>query len=333
MKSKTLLQRAGELPSHSKKQREQADDKARIKQLEKLLAEQSAHIDRMRETRFKLSIGKRRGSSNKGGDFCRVIVPDTHGCFVDLPAITAFLNDIEEIQPAEIICLGDHLDCGGFLAQHQTLGYVAEAEYTFESDCAAANQLFDEIQKRVPGARLDVLEGNHERRIEKWIVTQTLRNQKDAAFLRAMFAPEIVLHMKQRGISYYNQGVFYDGLRLPATIKRGPCHYTHGEYCGQHAASQHLRKYGGCVVYAHTHRADSCIIRTVSSGEIGAWNPGCLCSLQRLWNHTNLTDWSHGYGLEFVRADQGFLHVNVPILDGVSHLSPLLRQISRRNSK
>lgn len=325
------LKRLDELPSHAKQKREENADKARIKQLEGLLEKQSEHIDRVRESRFKLSIGKRRKAGNKGGDYCRVIIPDTHGCFVDPAAIRAFLDDLEEIQPSEVICLGDHLDCGGFLAQHQTLGYVAEAEYTFEDDCSAANSLFDEIQKRVPGARIDVLEGNHERRIEKWIVTQTLRNKHDAGFLRKMFAPEVVLHMEKRGISYYNQGRFYDGLRLPATIKRGPCHFTHGEYCGQHAASQHLRKYGGCVVFAHTHRADSYMIRTVSSGEIGAWNPGCLCQLQRLWNHTNLTDWSHGYGLEFVRADQGFLHVNVPILDGVSYLSPLFRQLGKKS--
>jgi hypothetical protein len=29
------------------------------------------------------------------------------------------------IDPDEIIMLGDHLDCGGFLAQNQVLGFVA----------------------------------------------------------------------------------------------------------------------------------------------------------------------------------------------------------------
>jgi len=330
VKSKQL-KRLDELPNHAKQKREESADKARIKQLEKLLEKQSEHIDRARESRFKLSIGKKRRAGNKGGDYCRVIIPDTHGCFVDPAAIRAFLDDLEEIQPSEVICLGDHLDCGGFLAQHQTLGYVAEAEYTFEDDCGAANQLLDEIQRRVPLAKVEILEGNHERRIEKWIVTQTLRNRADAGYLRKIFGPEIVLHVEQRGVSYYNQGRYYDDLPLPATIKRGPCHFTHGEYTSPHAAARHLHKYGGCVVFGHTHRADSYAIRTVSAGVIGAWNPGCLCLLQRLWSHTAFTDWSHGYGLQLVRPDGGFLHVNVPILDGVSYLSPLFRQLGKKS--
>lgn len=299
----------------------QSDDRQRITQLERLVAKQAAEIEAARAPKFTLPVGGRQVKSGRGA-FCRIIVPDSHGCFIDPEALTAFLHDLESVKPAEIVMLGDHLDCGGFLAQHQTLGFVAETDYSYADDVSACNQFLDAIQQRAPRAAIDYLEGNHEARIEKWIVTQTLRNQKDAAYLHRLFGVEPSLNLERRGIKHYRQGKFYDGLPIPATIRRGHCHFTHGIYTSSNAAAAHLRKYGGNVVFGHTHRADSYVIRTVKAGVIGAWNPGCLCQLQRLWNHTALTDWSHGYGLQVVQGDE-FLHINVPIINGKSYLQPL----------
>ena len=225
-----LLEAAESLPSQKAKKREESADKARIKQLETLLEKQTEQIEQTRDSSFKLNIGKKRGASNKRGDFVRVVIPDSHGSQIDPLAARAFLNDLEEIQPTEIILLGDQIECGGFLAQHHTLGYVAETAYTYADDIGAANQFLDEIQSRCPKARIDALEGNHERRIERWIVDQTLGRQRDAEYLRSKFSPELELNMKRRGIDYFNQGVYYDGLPIPATIRRGKCHFSHGEY-------------------------------------------------------------------------------------------------------
>ncbi len=90
----------------------------------------------------------------------------------------------------------------------------------------------------------------------------------------------------------------------------------------RNAARVHLRKYGANVVFGHTHRADSAMIRTVKAGVIVGLESWLLVQLQRLWNHTNLTEWSHGYGLQVVQGDD-FLHINVPIIDGKSYLQPL----------
>lgn len=298
---------------------------AQAKSLEKRLDKASESVNKLRKTGFRIPTGKRRGRASK--NFVRFIIPDTHGCVVDKPAIAACLNDLETLCPDEIIMLGDHLECGGFLAQHHTLGYVAQTEYTFDEDVRATNILLDEIQKRASKASIDYLEGNHERRIENWCVTQAMKGKQDAEFLRKMFSTESVLSLAKRKINWFRQGQFYDGLSLPATIKRGHCYFTHGSSTAKHAAAAHVSKFGGNVVYGHTHRADSCIVRTVDSGVIGAWSPGCLCVLQPLWMHSNPTDWSHGYGLQLVNSDGSFLHINVPILNGKSYLEPLFRKV------
>jgi hypothetical protein len=201
--------------------------------------------------------------------------------------------------------------------------YVAQNEYTFEDDAGATNQLLDEVLSRCK-ANHTYIEGNHERRIETWINTQVARSLADGKYLRQMFSVDSTLGLEKRGLRWIRQGVFYDGLPIPATVKAGNCYFTHGSYTGQHAASQHVKRFGSNVVHGHTHRADSYIIRTVKAGTIGGWCPGCLCKLQPLWQHTNPTDWSHGYGLQLVQSNGEFLHINVPIIDGKSLLGPLI---------
>jgi len=177
-------------------------------------------IERTKNTR-KIRVPIVREAKPRGADdIIRVIVPDTHGALVDTGALAALLSDVKTLDPHEIILLGDHVDCGGFLAQHHVMGYVADADYTYEEDIAAANAFLDALQKAAPRAKIEYIEGNHERRVETWCVTQTLRNRKDAEGLRNLLSPEFRLSLKERGIAYYRQGNFYDGLPVPGVIKR-----------------------------------------------------------------------------------------------------------------
>ena len=166
-------------------------------------------------------------------------------------------------------------------------------------------------------------------RIEKWCVTQALRNSQDAQKLLNTFGTETQLHLAKRKIKFYKQGQFYDGCRIPSTIKLGRCYFTHGSRVGKNATQAMLGDYGACVVFGHVHKIQSASSRTVEGGEIGAWTPGCLCRLQPLWRHTSITDWSHGYGVQLVRPDGDFLHITVPIIDGKSYLLNLTSMIKQ----
>ena len=93
--------------------------RSKLKQLEaQLKRERSAKemlertLDRLRGSRVKLRLD-RKAKASKGGVTLRVIVPDSHGCFVDQAAASAMLADIKLLKPSSIILLGDHLDCGG----------------------------------------------------------------------------------------------------------------------------------------------------------------------------------------------------------------------------
>lgn len=309
-------------PVIESRQQQQQSEKERIASLEKLVEQQQEIIERQRKPRIKLGAAKPHVSEE--GEFIRVVIPDTHGCHIDPDAASAFLHDLERLRPKEIVMLGDHLDCGGFLAQHHVWGYVAEMDYTFTDDCNAANSFLDSVQSFCPNSAIHYIAGNHENRCEKWCVTQSLRTKVDAQFLLKMFSAESVLSLEKRGIKYYKQGEFYHGLKIPATIKLGHCHFTHGTRCGVNAARQTLVDFGGNVVFGHTHRITSSQAWNVSDGDMAAWNIGFLAKVQPYWMHTKPSGWSHGYAVQFVRPSGDFLHVTVPIIDGKSYLVPLV---------
>ena len=266
-----------------------------------------------------------RARHRQAGDIVRVLIPDTHGAKIDRAAIAALLADLKTLAPHEIIFLGDHVDCGGFLAQHHVMGYVAETAYSYEADIAHANAFLDEVAAAAPGARAEYIEGNHERRVETWAVTQTLRHGSDAEMLRRLVGPEFLLKLKDRGIPYRRQSEFYDGLPVPGVIKRGKCFFFHGISTAKNAVAATIARIGGNCVSAHTHRAQSDIIRMVGTGVIGSWNPGCLCEMQPLWQHTAPTNWTQGYAVQLVAPSGAFLHLNVPVLAGQTHLASLFK--------
>lgn len=294
-----------------KKQLERAEQK--IVLLEKALENQR------HKSKIKIKGGKIKPQTHR----YRVIIPDSHGAHIDIPSANVLFSDMEKMKLTpndEIVMLGDHLECGGFLAQHQALGYVAETEETFKDDVSMCNWFLDEIQSRSGGATIHYIEGNHEARIEKHCITMALRNTKDAQFLLDVLGPEAQLRLNERGIKYYKRSQFYHGIRIPGTIKLGKCYFTHGNSTAINAGKAHADQFGGNIVFGHVHRMLLWWRRDVKGDYMSA-SPGTLSKTQRLWNHTNLTQWRNGYGLQWVFPDGNFSHENAEIRNGMSYVT------------
>jgi len=290
-------------------------DKSLQRQVDRLLQE----VERYRHRKPIEVIKPSPDCTRRKDDWKRVIIPDSHGNHIARRAAGAFLADLKFIQPDEIVMLGDHLDCGGFLAQHHVMGYVQETkESSYAQDVKAANDFLDEIIKAAPGAAIHYLEGNHERRIETWCVTAALRHAEDAEFLRNLVGVEAVLRLPQRGVCFYRTGERYNDLPVNGCIKLGNCLFTHGWSTAAAAATAHARRAGMSIVFGHTHRHQADIVRTVAGGVFGAWSPGCLSQLQSFYEHGSPNDHTHGYAMQIVAKSGKFLHINIPIIDGES---------------
>jgi hypothetical protein len=248
----------------------------------------------------------------------RAIIPDSHGEHIDLPARDAFLADLAALNVHEIVMLGDHLDCGGTMSTHQKT-YSHEKTESYVDDLAAANVFLDKIQRAAPAAMIHYLEGNHEQHVERW-ATREFENKKDADMVIARIGPAAGLSLKKRGIPYYDRSTMYMDLSIPGTIKLGECFFVHGVSHSKNADQAHLQRFGHNVVFGHVHRVQGMNTRTVTSAGHGAWCPGTLAKLQPLYAHTAPTEWSHGYGLQFVAKSGAFIHINVPIHKGESLL-------------
>lgn len=307
--------------SREASEKKHADEIAALKQR---LDHATAQIERLEKRTKAKIIAAKPARKRDSGDLVRAVIPDTHGAKADKRALAAVLADIAALDPQEIILLGDHVDCGGHLAQHHVMGYVAESAYSYEDDVSATNAFLDSLRAAAPSARIEYIEGNHERRVETWCITQTLRHTRDAEGLRLLYAPEFRLHLKQRGIPYYRQGEFYDSLPVPGVIRRGKCYFFHGFSTAKGATAATIEKIAGNCVFGHTHRAQSDVVRKVGVGVIGSWNPGCLTELQPLWQHTNPTDWTHGFAVQLASKHGDFLHLNIPIVDGKSLFGALV---------
>lgn len=256
--------------------------------------------------------------ASKKDDFVRIVVNDVHGSMMDREAVDAFLLDLKKWNPDEVVLNGDIVECGGFLAAHHTLGYVAQTEYSWQQDIATGNWFLDEVQKAAPKAVIHFIEGNHEDRVERWIVDQTMRHHRDSEFLRKLLSPEVLLRLEERGIRYYRRGEHHVQGLPPGWIKLGKIFFVHELGGGKNAAAAAAGRTAGNVVFAHTHQEDSSTMVFPAVGLVKAWNPGCLCSRQPLWRHSNPTGWSHGYAVQFVSRSGDFLHLNIPIWEGRS---------------
>lgn len=262
----------------------------------------------------------------------RCVVPDSHGSQISRSAMQAFLQDLKQLDPEEIVMLGDHVDCSGTFSSFKKQT-KEDLEYSYLRDIESASAFLDAIQERAPKAKIHYLQGNHEYHVERFCVN-AFGNRTDADFVGKLLDPATLLDLKGRGIQYYRLHTVYHSLSIPGTIKLGKCYFTHGVSANKHAAATHVERFGANVVFGHTHRAQSHVVRTVTSGEVGAWCPGTLSELQPIYLHTTPSNWTNGYGVQLVNKKTGvFLHINVPIVKGISMLSDFVSRMVTPNER
>jgi len=298
----------------------QARIEAALKMAAALKADRKQLLEEYQDMRNARPVPKSRPAADKPSkaDYVRVSFGDIHGMMMDRSAVNAMLGDVKRIVPDEIVIGGDLVECGGWLAKHMPIGFVATCDYSYQEDIGAANWFLDELQKAAPNAVIHFVEGNHEDRVERWCVDQTMAHGRDAEFLRMAFSPSALLRLQERGIFYYRRTEIY-GSGLPrGWIQLGKIFFTHSLAYSKNAARDAAIKTAGNVVYFCTHREDTATVVFPGVGIVKAFNPGCLSQMQPIWKHSDPTSWSQGYGIDFIAKSGNFLRVHVPIWRGES---------------
>lgn len=309
------------------KLKEALDEVAALKKdREELLAEYSDMVNRRT-----VAMSPAEPRKHMAGDSIRVSCGDLHGMRADQDAASAFLSDLKMLDPDEIVLGGDILECGGWLAKHQPVGFIALSDYSYQEDVGAANSFIDAVQDAAPRAMIHYIEGNHEERVERWIVDEVMSNKRDAQFMHDLVSPRRLLQLDRRGIRYYSRSDVY-GEGLPrGWLRLGKMCFTHELGKSQNAANDAVRKAGSNVTFFHTHRADTYTVVFPGVGLCAAFNPGCLCLMQPVWQNSDPTNWSQGYSIEYISKSGNFQQVNAKIWRGESLATSIIKREVRKS--
>lgn len=206
--------------------------------------------------------------------------------FHDESAMRAAMLVISELQPDLVILLGDVLDLPAFSRHVQEPSFAGTTQAALDR----AHAWIAEIRANAPTAEIRMLEGNHDRRLEKSI----MQNAAAAFGIQVANAPDSwpvlsipnLLRLDELGVEYvqgYPAGITYVNSNL-AVI------HGHKVKSGGSTAAAVINSERQSVIFGHIHRIElqHKTMRTFEGTRTNfAASPGCLCRIDGAVPSTN----------------------------------------------
>lgn len=187
-----------------------------------------------------------------------VIASDIHIPFQDDRAVSAFIKYCKEKQPEAVVLNGDVLDM--FMLSRFTKG---EGRNPLE-EMTMCQGFLDSLRKAVPNSEIYYVIGNHENRLEKYVLTKA---PELASLIEDVFTIIKTSDYKVRGCASVT---FNDNFVC-----------KHGTLLGNKSGLSAIKEMENAYMSGatgHTHRLCKYIAR--KSGRKFVWlETGCLCSL------------------------------------------------------
>ena len=209
---------------------------------------------------------------------------------------------IPEFKPDYIDLLGDLID----FWQISKFRKDPLRKEDIQGDIDTAKEYLKKLRNISPEAKITLHFGNHLARLRKYIWDKA----KEIAGLRSLDL-KWLLGCDDLNIKVIDSEEGFD-IRDKLVL-------THGTIVSQESAMtarRNLVKYGQSVIHGHTHRLGS-TYKTDLRGTIGAWENGCLCSLDLIheWGR-ELANWQQGFSIIFFSEGKNpqFLVQQIPII-------------------
>ena len=188
-----------------------------------------------------------------------IILPDVHLTDEGYASPYALAKKlIKDVQPDEIIILGDFMDCTSLSHWIENKRKLLEGR-RYKKEYQLANKELDFLQKN--SKKVTYLEGNH----EYWVAMYL---EKSPHLDDILNLPQ-VLRLKERKIEWYPMNTLY---------KKGKIYFTHGCYINKYHAQKMMQIYGCCICYGHTHNAQTTMMNMKMIEPIMSYGLGCLCN-------------------------------------------------------
>jgi predicted phosphodiesterase len=198
--------------------------------------------------------------------------------FHDDNAISIALQVIRDLKPDKVVCLGDFLDLPGFGKYEQTEDYAHTTQLAIDY----GYRLLAMIKAIVPKAEIVVIEGNHDRRIEKSIRTNNMYafgiKRADDITGWPVFSVPYLLGFDKLGVEYvegYPAGKYWINENLQC---------IHGHIVRQPGATAAavVRAETVSTIFGHIHRIETAYdTQNIYQGARAnlAHSPGTLCRI------------------------------------------------------
>lgn len=215
-----------------------------------------------------------------------LVISDIHFPYHNLKAVETALNYRND--PDVILLLGDLMDFYG-LSRY----YKRPDLPTIREELDLCRSFLVHLKEKFPKARIIYYEGNHEQRLDTYIMSKA-----PALFNLEYTTLEIFLHLKEQGIELIRNGHI---------IKAGELFLIHGNETGikggiNVARSMLLKTYDN-VLFGNFHKTQSSSGRSIGGKEFVTNAIGCLCGLNPAYMPV-ANSWNLGFAfIEFYKKE------------------------------
>ena len=203
---------------------------------------------------------------------------DTHIPYHDPVSVGLTLDFIKDKKPDKLILQGDICDfysCSRFNKDPARID-------SLQDDLDQTLNFLDSCRQAAPDAEIHYIQGNHERRLQRYMWNQA----QALSSLRALKLP-VLLKFKELKINYHLK--FY---------KIGDLHCTHGTVIRRHAGYTAKAEFdnNGCSgMSGHTHRDGKYTVRN-RTGHFVWFENYCLCDLNPEYIE-GIANWTQGFSV------------------------------------
>lgn len=229
---------------------------------------------------------------------------DIHFPLHDERALEASINYGIKKDPTVLLLDGDIIDC------HSISRYDKDPRHRYtETELRMIADQFSDFRKAFPKARIIYKSGNHEFRIESYLLSKApelfgLPGMDLPGLISMVNGPESIM-----GVEFIGDN---------RTIRMGHLSFLHGhEFRGGGGVNParwiYLRTGVSCII-GHFHKTSEHSEPNLHGSQIGCWSTGCLCELRPQYDRK--AKWNHGFAYVDVDSDGMFNVENRRIIDG-----------------
>lgn len=234
---------------------------------------------------------------------CAIVLSDVHFPDVDAPSWAIALAAIRDVDPTDVIIIGDFLELDSQKNHAPTDLYSPDLLTEYKCGRAGLRQIDmaldgankKYLRKRPKKVKKYFFEGNHE-----WRFNRKLAAGGRGDVAKMIPPPHIGLGLERLGWEWID--------RDQQPYKIGDLFVHHGDYFSKHHAFKHLEEWAVDQIYGHTHRQQSVTKRIMDYNsptnelahgkEVAVTGLGCLRRLTKDWHHMKkMCVWTNGFAV------------------------------------